>query len=111
MRFRLSALALGLFAAATLAQSPSGVVINEFQYDDSGTDDREFVELYNGSAVPVDISGWTLFAADATWPADNNTDYVIPANTILGAAQFYVLGAPPVPNANHILANPTTRRC
>ena len=108
MRFRLSALALGLFAAATLAQSPSGVVINEFQYDDSGTDDREFVELYNGSAVPVDISGWTLFAADATWPADNNPDYVIPANTILGAGQFYVLGAPLVPNVNQIVVNGAT---
>ena len=45
------------------------VFINEVQYDDSGTDDREFVEIYNGEPNAVDISGWTLRASDAIAPA------------------------------------------
>ena len=38
----------------------SQVVINEFVYDDSGGDDRQFVELYNSGVGAVDISGWTI---------------------------------------------------
>jgi hypothetical protein len=38
--------------AVTLATATAvhgAIIINEFQYDDSGTDDREFVELYNNA--------------------------------------------------------------
>ena len=51
------------------------VVINEFSYDDSGLDDREFVELYNPTASSVDISGWLLDAEDAV---STNPTYLIP---------------------------------
>ena len=55
------------------------VVINEFSYDDSSTDDAEFVELYNASGVAVDISGWQLRASNTVGPPDdNNADYTIP---------------------------------
>ena len=36
------------------------VVINEFLYDQVGPDTHEFIELYNGSGSPVDVTGWTL---------------------------------------------------
>lgn len=66
------------------------VVINEFAFDDAGTDDVEFVELYNRSGAPVDISGWRLEAIDAT---TTNPAYTIPPSTILAAGDWYVLGS------------------
>jgi len=69
------------------------VVINEFSYDDSSTDDAEFVELYNPGGAAVDISGWQLRASNTVGPPDdNNADYTIPANTILPAGGYYVIG-------------------
>lgn len=38
----------------------SGVVINEVDYDDDGTDDHEFVELFNPTGSAIDVTGWTL---------------------------------------------------
>lgn len=58
------------------------VVINEFAYDDTGTDDVEFVELYNAGTTPVDISGWILQSRDQL-SGDNNPGYATPAGTVL----------------------------
>lgn len=81
------------FAAAALVaatnQLTAQVVINEIGYDDSGTDDFEFVELYNAGASPVDISGWTLGGRDN---AGNNTITTIPAATTIAAGGYYVIG-------------------
>jgi hypothetical protein len=38
---------LGALCAVGLAMAQPRIVINEFAYDDTGTDDVEFVELYN----------------------------------------------------------------
>ncbi|MHC4088749.1 MAG: lamin tail domain-containing protein [Planctomycetota bacterium] len=87
-------------------QPPPPVKINEYQYDDSGTDDREFVELYNAGVDPEDISGWTLRASDTTPPpGDDNSDYTIPGvpdsgTTVLAAGDYYVLGTALVPNVD-----------
>ena len=57
-------LSLVLATAAFAPQGPgpslAPVVINEFAYDDAGVDDKEFVELWNRTNAPVDISGWVL---------------------------------------------------
>ncbi len=80
------------------------VVINEYQYDDSGVDDREFVELYNAEEDPVDISGWVLRSYDTIGPpGDDNPDYTIPDSTILAAGDYYVLGHAAVPNVDQVL--------
>ncbi|HYV43563.1 MAG TPA: lamin tail domain-containing protein, partial [Myxococcaceae bacterium] len=39
---------------------PSGLVINEIDYDNPGTDNFEYIELYNGSANPVDLGALDL---------------------------------------------------
>jgi len=65
------------------------VVINEIFYDDASTDDREFVELYNAGASPVDIGGWVLGAYD---PTTTNPSVTIPAGTLLNPGEFYVIG-------------------
>ena len=64
---------------------PAAVVINEVVYDDGGTDDREYVELFNTGPGAVDISGWTVGGQDATGA---NTSTAIPAATMLNAARF-----------------------
>lgn len=76
------------------------VVINEFSYDDSGTDDREFVELYNSTKAAIDISGWKLDSADQVGP---NKAFTIPANTKIAAGGFYVMGSALVPNVNQVV--------
>ena len=80
------------------------VVINELAYDDNGTDDYEFIELYNGEPNSVDISGWQVRASDTVAPPlDDNPDFTIPASTILPAGGFYVIGSAAVPNVNLVI--------
>ena len=92
-----------LILAATLfaPQAPQGVVINELSYDDSSTDDFEFIELYNGSANNVDITGWTLTEEDGS-SASGNVHVI--AGTILAPGQFWVIGMVGVPNVNETLS-------
>jgi hypothetical protein len=53
-------LTLALLAFLPQGPSTAPVVINEFSYDDDGVDDYEYIELWNRTGAPVDISGWTL---------------------------------------------------
>ena len=78
-----------LLASALHAQAP--VVINEFNYDDSGSDNYEFVELY--ANVTTDISGWTLNGEDGTSSSTSNGSITIPAGTILNAGEFYLISS------------------
>ncbi|MCA8954179.1 MAG: lamin tail domain-containing protein [Planctomycetes bacterium] len=82
-----------------MAANTGNVVINEFSYDDTGIDDREFVELYNADAVPVDLSGWQLVSYDI---GGLNAAYAIPGGTVLAPGGYYVMGAN-VPNVNLVL--------
>src|SRR5215510_4435251 len=98
----LTLLTLG-FAPAPQGLPNAPVVINEIQYDEYSVspDVREFVELYNRSLIPVDISGWTLTNKDA---ASAPVVYTIPASTILQPGGFWVMGSALVPNVNQVLA-------
>ena len=78
------------------------IVINEFQYADAGTDDREFVELFNPGADPIDISGWILGGVD---PAGANTATTIPASTVIAAGGYYVIGQTGVKNVNQVVGS------
>lgn len=80
------------------AQAP--VVVNEFAYDDTGTDDREFVELYNRSGVTVDLSGWMVACSDSLGP---NPSYTIAPGTLLAAGDYWVLGSPLVPGVDQVI--------
>ena len=92
---------LEIFSLALLLLSLVGrfghadVVINEFQYDDTSTDDREFVELYNNGGVAVDISGWTVGSRDN---GTTNTVVTIPAASSIPAGGYWVIGNTGVAN-------------
>ena len=98
----LTAALLPVASLLAAPQSPSGVVINEINYDDTGSDDFEFVELYNGNTVAVDISGWTLNGIDGT--SSGNGTQTIPPGTILPPGGFWVVGDAAVPGVNQPLA-------
>lgn len=100
-----------LTLASLLAFAPQGpgastapVVINEFSNDDASTDNLEFVELYNRSGAPVDISGWTLNGEEGTAASTANGVTTIPAGTILAPGAYYVVGQSAVPNVNLVIS-------
>ena len=82
-----------------MAASLQGIVINEiladpngaqnFDTDGNGAADTgdEFVELYNTTGAPVDISGWTLNDADG----GSGADFTFPAGTIIPAGGHVVV--------------------
>ncbi len=96
---------IALLATLALPQSPNGVVINEFSYDDSSTDDMEYVELYNGSTNAVDMSGWTLACEDQNGP---DLVFTIANGTVIQPGAFFVVGAALVPNVGQSIVDPNT---
>ena len=82
-------------ASATItvqAATAAGVVINEIDYDNLGTDTAEFVELYNGSSAAISLTGFELAFVNGA----NNTVYTTvdlsSAGTIM-PGQYLVVGA------------------
>jgi len=94
-------LTLSLCLALLAPQGPSvQVVLNEISYEDSGTDDREFVELFNPGTRPIDIGNWLVDSANASGP---QSAYTVPAGTMLAAGDYYVLGSALVPNVDQVV--------
>ncbi|MBN2703082.1 MAG: lamin tail domain-containing protein [Pontiellaceae bacterium] len=70
---------------ANTAPRPSTVVINEIMYHPiSESDDDEYIELYNRSAVPIDVSDWRL-QGGISYQFPNGTQ--IPANGYIVVAE------------------------
>ncbi len=96
-----------LLAFAPQGPSTAPVVINEYSNDDSGTDNLEFVEIYNRSANPVDISAWTLNGEEGgTGTANGVFTFAGLAGsmtTMINPGQHIVVGMAAVPNVNFIV--------
>jgi hypothetical protein len=66
------------------------VKINEVRFGTGNNASNQFIELYNASATPVDISNWSISSTPSAWaPVKLAT---IPAGTKLAPRGFYVLG-------------------
>ncbi|MEZ4885161.1 MAG: lamin tail domain-containing protein [Chitinophagales bacterium] len=65
------------------AQSESDIVITEIMYNppESGTDSLEFIELYNKSAAPIDMSGYSF---------SQGVTFTFPENTVIAAGGYLV---------------------
>jgi len=99
---RFSLLAAACAGIVGIAPAVRGaVIINELVYDDGGTDDREFVELYNNGVADEAIGGWTLGGFDGT---TTNPSATVTAGTVLAPGGYYVLGNAGVKNVNQTLA-------
>ena len=67
------------------------VVINEIMYDSVSGIDEEWVELYNTTSSPIDVSGWCL-SDDDSFPVNSGEGYlVIPPGTTIAANGYLVL--------------------
>jgi uncharacterized protein (TIGR03382 family) len=76
------------------ASAARGLVINEVLADPDGADaGQEWVELYNGSGGPVDLSGWALQAGTSTY----GVVAVVPADRVLASGGFLLVGGDAVP--------------
>ncbi len=86
-----------LSATVDLVAGLGGLVINEIDYDQIGTDADEFVEIYNGTGAPVDLAGHALVLVNGgVVPAVPYTTVDLgPAGT-LAAGQYLVVGSPTV---------------
>ncbi|MCB8980604.1 MAG: lamin tail domain-containing protein [Ardenticatenaceae bacterium] len=61
------ALLLHLMQSNALAAAPQAVVINEIAWMGTTTSfNDEWIELYNTTDAPIDLTGWTLIANDGT---------------------------------------------
>jgi len=83
----LLAASLGLMSGPGLAQTADHLVISEVLYDplQPGVDvDFEFVEVFNPTGAPVDLTGWALH--------DNSEQDLVPA-TVLAPGAYLVIAA------------------
>jgi hypothetical protein len=80
------------------AGSANGLVINEVDYDNVGTDSAEFVEIYNGGTAPINLTGYNLVLINGA----NNTAY---KTVDLGQAGTLMPGQYLVIGSNAALAN------
>ncbi|MBP9827032.1 lamin tail domain-containing protein [Candidatus Saccharibacteria bacterium] len=96
MIIALTFMVLAGFAAAAPAQAASTIRITELNYNPSGAGDKEFVELYNGSDAPVNVSGWNL----------KGVEFIFPNGTVISAGQYIVVARNKLVLQN---ANPSAR--
>jgi hypothetical protein len=75
-----------------VASSGAGLVINEVDYDNIGTDTAEFIELFNAGAAAVPLAGYKLFFVNGANNAVYTTVDLGPAGTIM-PGQYLVVGA------------------
>ncbi|MBP7687568.1 MAG: lamin tail domain-containing protein [Thermoflexales bacterium] len=77
-------------AAVTPASAIStNIVIGEFRTRGPAGGNDEFIELYNLSSVPVNISGWRINGSSST--GVTTTRATIPNGVTLGAYQHYLM--------------------
>lgn len=82
---RLAAAGLLAFSLNSFAIESPDVVINEIMYrSGSGNSFDEFIELYNSSNQPVDLSNWRI---------NKGVSFTFPATTILNANAYIVVAA------------------
>lgn len=65
-----------------------GIVISEFRFRGPSGGNDEFVEIYNNSDNPIDISGWKLMGSSNTAPTGVRA--TVRPNTILPGRQHYL---------------------
>src|ERR1043166_804503 len=91
-----------LFAAISVSSftaNPGQVVINEIWNGSTVTD--EYVEFYNTTASPVDLSAWTFMRCTNNQAAPGTTLYTFPGSggsntTVIPAHGYYVIGDAPI---------------
>jgi len=86
------------------SQTANHVVISEILVDgvfeSSSSNNDEFVEIYNPTLSPVDVSSWTIDYRSASSTSFNNK-YTFPSGTIIQAHKYYLFGGGGVTNRDN----------
>lgn len=69
-----------------------GLVINEVDYDQPGTDTAEFIEVFNGSSSPVDLTAFDLVLVNGVGEAEYERFALSDAAAVLPAGGYLVVG-------------------
>ena len=77
------------YKRAPLQAPVTYIVISEFATTGPGSADDEFVELFNPSSGPIDISGWTINSSDCS---GGGTIAPILGTVTLQAGEHYLVG-------------------
>ncbi len=80
-------------SAVQTVRSAPAVKLNEVRFGTISDATDQFIELYNASELPVDISKWSAVHTPTQW--DPIKVATIPSRTILKPHAFYVLGVSP----------------
>jgi beta-lactamase superfamily II metal-dependent hydrolase len=78
----------GLATAPGGGGGAPGVLISEFRTRGPSGGNDEFVEIYNNSDAPIDISGWKMKGSNSS--ATTGTRATVPLGTILPARRHYL---------------------
>ncbi|XXY44739.1 lamin tail domain-containing protein [Sorangium sp. So ce269] len=86
--------ASSLTATVGAVTATGGLVINEVDYDQAGTDGAEFIEIYNGTGAPVDLAGHALVLVNGS-PSSLSAYETVDLSSAgtLAAGQYLVVGS------------------
>lgn len=88
--------ATGVFSIGVMSM-PGDIVINEIMYDDTASQDSEWVELHNTTGAIVNVGGWILTDA-ATYPVTGTEGAIqIPQGTSIPANGYLVVSRNQLP--------------
>src|SRR5436190_17015382 len=78
-----------ILLAAFIKSNAQGLVINEVDYDQPGTDSSEFIELYNSSSAAINLGTYRLLLVNGS----NNLPYdtIALPGQLLNAGSFFVI--------------------
>ncbi len=97
--------ALFLFSQFIFAQTADHLVISEIlingKNESSGTDNDEFVEIYNPTSAPIDVSNWTIDYRSSGNTNSFSTKYTFPSGIIVQSHKFYLVGGGGVANRDN----------
>ncbi|HRH69123.1 MAG TPA: lamin tail domain-containing protein, partial [Flavobacteriales bacterium] len=85
---------------APLCEQAPLIVINEVDYDETGTDTKEFIELKNVGTGPSTLTGMKV----VLYNGSNGLSYgtITLPNVVLAAGDYYVIGSALVPNVDQV---------
>ena len=102
--FLLTLFLISFFNVFNLAQTANHIVISEVLIDgineSSASNNDEFVEIYNPTGSPVDLSNWKIDYRSASGSTFNNK-YIFPAGTVIQSHKFYLFGGGGVSNRDN----------
>jgi hypothetical protein len=92
-----------ILMAAFIRSNGQGLVINEVDYDQPGTDSSEFIELYNSGSTPIDLNIFAIILYNGNAAGSVYDSFPLP-NQTLNAGDYFVIsaGTGTVPNTDMV---------